>query len=69
MKVNELVQILKQLDQDQVIKVVLPIEGRPHNGGILKEIGEVAEVFDQDTNKPSYVIHISDFNDGEAIIF
>ncbi|WMT41749.1 hypothetical protein RE628_04465 [Paenibacillus sp. D2_2] len=63
MKVRELVQILEQLDQDQVIRVVVPIEGRPHGGGFLKEVSEVSEIFDQDTNKPSYVIHISDFNE------
>lgn len=63
MKVKELVQILEKFDQDLVIRVVVPIDGRPYGGGFLKEISEVSEIFDQDTNKPSYVIHISDFNE------
>jgi hypothetical protein len=42
MKVKELMQILEKLDQDQVIRVVLPIEGRKHGGGFLKEVSEVS---------------------------
>lgn len=61
MKVSELINRLNELDPDVTIRVVVPIEGRPHGGGFLKEIVEVSEGFDQDTNKLGYAIYIADY--------
>ena len=60
MKVSELISKLQSLDPDATIRVVVPIEGRPY-GGFLKEVGEITETFDQDTNKMFYTIELVDY--------
>jgi len=61
MKVSELISKLQMLDQNATIKVVVPIEGRPYGGGILKELSDISETFDQDINNMFYSIHLSEF--------
>lgn len=59
MRVNELIAKLQTFRQDASIKIVVPIEGRPY-GGILKEVDEISETFDQDSNEMFYTVHLSD---------
>ncbi|WP_289137754.1 hypothetical protein [uncultured Brevibacillus sp.] len=58
MKVSELISKLQNLQQDVSIKVVIPIEGRAY-GDFLKEVSEISETFDQNTNKLFYTIQLA----------
>ncbi|EFU43872.1 hypothetical protein PVOR_01635 [Paenibacillus vortex V453] len=62
MKVSELIAVLQTLQQDATIKVVIPVPGREHlGGGYLKEISEISEAYDQDTNRLNYGIVITEY--------
>lgn len=51
MKVNELIQELKKLDQDTEIVISLRKKWRPY---AIKSIEKIDEVIDQDKNKLGY---------------
>ncbi|MFS0560928.1 hypothetical protein AB1K91_09325 [Terribacillus sp. 179-K 1B1 HS] len=55
MKVNEMIEMLKNCDPDSEIKVLFPLPNRP-TGGQLENVYNVKSVIDQDSNKTFYVI-------------
>jgi hypothetical protein len=55
MKVKELIESLKEFDQNAEIRVLFPLPNRPI-GGTLEPIFNVHPCIDQDTNKIHYVI-------------
>lgn len=57
MKVSELIEHLKDFDQEADIVVNLPFPNRSF-GGKLRPIQDVAVYYDQDTNQPHYVIEL-----------
>jgi polyphosphate kinase 2 (PPK2 family) len=60
MEVSELILKLQTLNQDATIKVIVPFEGRPY-GGTDKELSEITETVDQDTNKVVYTTQLSEY--------
>ncbi|SFB20044.1 hypothetical protein SAMN04488577_3874 [Bacillus sp. cl95] len=58
MKISELMERLKTLDQNSELKISLLKDGyRPFCD--MKDIGEIDPVFDQDTGKLTYTISVS----------
>lgn len=55
MKVRELIELLKNVEQEAEINVFESLPNRPM-GGNLKPVHDVTLYFDQDTNRPKYVI-------------
>ncbi|MCE4048959.1 MULTISPECIES: hypothetical protein [Bacillaceae] len=51
MKVREVLEIIKDFNQNTEINVLLPLANRPYGGGNLEPIHSVKHVVDQDINK------------------